>query len=121
MRNQLHGAASPATCDATGLFVAIPLHLRYSLLTMPGAKQTRRRGFTRLSSKRQVTLPIRVVDELHLETGDEFQVEADRGRIILSRTEAPAAKQLRAIDQVAGTVAGLWKPGDLDRLRDEWR
>ena len=88
---------------------------------MARTKPTRRRGFTRLSAKRQVTLPIRVVEELQLEPGDELRVESDEGKIVLSRSETLPAKRLRALERVAGSIRGLWKPGDLERLRDEWR
>lgn len=81
----------------------------------------RRKGFTRLSTKRQVTLPIRVVEELNLHPGDELRVEADGDRIVLSRAATTAARRLHAIHEVAGTVTGVWKRGDLERLRSEWR
>jgi AbrB family looped-hinge helix DNA binding protein len=81
----------------------------------------RRRGFTRLSTKRQVTLPIRVVEELNLRPGDELRVEADGDRVVLSRTATSAPRRLQAIHEVAGTVTGVWKRGDLERLRNEWR
>ena len=84
-------------------------------------KWARRRGFTRLSSKRQVTLPLRVVEQLDLHAGDELKVEADSGRVVLSKEEGQAARRLRAIDQVAGSLRGVWEPGDLERLRNEWR
>jgi AbrB family looped-hinge helix DNA binding protein len=81
----------------------------------------RRKGFTRLSTKRQVTLPIRVVEELNLHPGDELRVQADGDRVVLSRATTAVARRLNAIDEVAGTVTGVWKQGDLERLRDEWR
>ena len=84
-------------------------------------KPARRRGFTRLSSKRQVTLPLRVVEALGLSPGDELRIETDGDRIVLSREDGLAARRLRAIDAVAGTMAGVYEPGYLDRLRDEWR
>ena len=88
---------------------------------MERVKPTRRRGFTRLSGKRQVTLPLRVVEELGLAPGDELQVEAEGNRIVLSRAEGIAERRLRAIDAVAGSMAGVYEPGYLDRMRDEWR
>lgn len=81
----------------------------------------RRKGFTRLSTKRQVTLPIRVVEELNLHPGDELRVEADGDRVVLSRAATSAARRLHAIREVAGTVTGVWKRGDLERMRSEWR
>ena len=88
---------------------------------MARVKLTRRRGFTRLSSKRQVTLPLRIVEELNLKTGDELKVEAADGRVVLSKEPGRAVARLRAIGEAAGSMPDVWKPGDLDRLRDEWR
>lgn len=88
---------------------------------MKRVKLARRRGFTRLSSKRQVTLPLRVIQELDLHPGDELKVEADGNRIVLSPEEGRRARRLVAIHEVAGSLQHVWKPGDLQRLRDEWR
>lgn len=84
-------------------------------------KPVRRRGFTRLSSKRQVTLPLHVVEALGLAPGDELRVEVEGARIVLSREDALAARRLRAIDAAAGSLPGVYGSGYLDRLRDEWR
>ena len=73
------------------------------------------------STKRQVTLPIRVVEELNLRPGDELKVVADGDRVVLSRAASTAHRRLHAIHEVAGSVTGVWKRGDLERLRNEWR
>lgn len=86
-----------------------------------GVKPVRRRGFTRLSSKRQVTLPIAVVEELNLKPGDEFSVGTEAGRVVLAREEGVATRRRRALSEFAGSMPGVWKPGELERLRDEWR
>ena len=86
-----------------------------------GVKPVRRRGFTRLSTKRQVTLPIAVVEELNLKPGDEFSVGAEAGRVVLSPEQGTATRRRRALAEVAGSLPGVWKPGDLERLRNEWR
>jgi len=88
---------------------------------MNRVKLARRRGFTRLSSKRQVTLPLRVVEELNLHPGDELKVEAEGDRVVLSREKGRKAHRLEAIRKVAGSLPHVWKPGDLERLRNEWR
>lgn len=88
---------------------------------MAGVKLIRRRGYTRLSSKRQVTLPLGVVEELQLNPGDELRVQADHGRVVMTRETPRAARRLQAIREAAGSLAGIWNPGDLERLRDEWR
>ncbi|MGI8609851.1 MAG: AbrB/MazE/SpoVT family DNA-binding domain-containing protein [Candidatus Dormibacteria bacterium] len=88
---------------------------------MRRVKFVRRRGFTRLSSKRQVTLPLGVVRELDLHPGDELKVEADGDRVVLSREQGRAARRLDAIGTAAGSLPNVWEPGDLEQLRDEWR
>jgi AbrB family looped-hinge helix DNA binding protein len=84
-------------------------------------KQTRRRGFTRLSGKRQVTLPVGVVEKLGLTPGDELRVETDGDRIVLSREQDLAERRRAAIREIAGSFPGVYEPGYLDKLRDEWR
>ncbi|HUZ86757.1 MAG TPA: AbrB/MazE/SpoVT family DNA-binding domain-containing protein [Candidatus Baltobacterales bacterium] len=84
-------------------------------------KLLRKRGFTRLSAKRQVTLPLHVVQQLGLQPGDELKVDTEDGRVVLARQEGVAARRLKAIHTLAGAISGVWRPGDLDRLRDQWR
>ncbi len=88
---------------------------------MQAVKRKRRRGYTRLSSKRQVTLPMRVVQELGLRPGDELRVETSGGLIVLSREPNLHQRRLMAMDEVSGSMPGVWQPGDLERLRSEWR
>lgn len=66
----------------------------------------RRRGYTRLSSKRQVTVPLRVAEELRLNPGDEFRVDVDDGRIILTSALSLRERRLAAIKATAGTGTG---------------
>ena len=88
---------------------------------MKPVKPKRRRGFTRVSTKRQVTIPLHVLEETGLNPGDELKVEVDpAGRIVMARAVDTAAR-LRAIEETAGMFTGVYEPGYLDRLRDEWR
>ena len=84
-------------------------------------KLKRRRGYTRLSGKRQITLPVAAVEAMGLGPGDELRVDTVGGQIILTREEGLAERRRRAIQLVAGTLTGLYEPGYLDNLRDEWR
>lgn len=93
----------------------------YSLLRMHRVKITRRRGYTRLSSKRQVTLPIRVVEEVGLLPGAQLRVEAEDGKIVLSRVETLAARRAQVIRDAAGSLTGLYGRDYLRKLRAEWR
>lgn len=97
------------------------VRLAYAWFMRERVKLNRRRGFTRLSSKRQVTLPLAVVRKLGLVPGDELRVDADDDRIVLRLSDSLAERRLRALAQVAGSLAGVYEPGYLDRLRDEWR
>ena len=88
---------------------------------MSGVKKPRRRGYTRLSPKHQVTIPAAAVEEIGLVPGDELRVEIDSaGRIVMSRPQ-DADRRLRALDELEGRFTGVWEPGELDRLRDGWR
>jgi AbrB family looped-hinge helix DNA binding protein len=84
-------------------------------------KLTRRRGYTRLSSKRQVTIPLQALEQIGLGPGDEVKVEVDpAGRIVLTPTDAVADRS-HAIEQTSGSLAGVYERGSLERLRSEWR
>lgn len=88
---------------------------------MDRVKLKRQRGFTRLSPKRQVTLPIRVVEDLRLKPGDQLRVDAEDGKVILSRAEAVGAQRARSIRTAAGSLTGSYGPNYLKKLRSEWR
>ncbi len=79
-----------------------------------GVKQKRRRGYTRVSSKHQVTLPVDVLSRAGVGPGDRLRVEAETpGRIVLVRDVDPLAVH-------AGALTGVYRRGELDELRDEW-
>ena len=75
----------------------------------------RRRGFTRISAKHQATIPVQALKEAGLRPGDEVRVvAAGRGRLVLER-------DLNLVELHAGKLKNVYEPGELDRLRDEWR
>lgn len=77
-------------------------------------KSKRRRGYTRVSSKHQITIPVAVLARAGLQAGDELQVEnLDNGDIVLRRA-------LSALERYAGSLTGVWPPGALEELRSEW-
>lgn len=50
-----------------------------------------------------------------LRQGDRLRVEArGRGQVLLVREENP-------VDRHAGALTGIYRRGELDELRDEWR
>jgi bifunctional DNA-binding transcriptional regulator/antitoxin component of YhaV-PrlF toxin-antitoxin module len=82
---------------------------------MKEVKKRRRRGFTRISAKHQATLPVQALKEAGLEAGDEVRVvAAGRGRLVLER-------DLNLVERHAGKLKDVYEPGELDRLREEWR
>ena len=78
-------------------------------------KRRRRRGYTRVSPKHQVTLPAQAMADAGLQVGDRLRVSAtEPGRITLVREE-------NALEIYAGRLTGTYAPNELDELRDEWR
>ncbi len=82
---------------------------------MEEVRQLRRRGYSRVSAKHQVTLSVDALGQAGLRPGDVVKVEADGpGRIVLTRQRDP-------LEAHAGKLTGVYRPGELDELRDEWR
>jgi bifunctional DNA-binding transcriptional regulator/antitoxin component of YhaV-PrlF toxin-antitoxin module len=83
---------------------------------MKEVKRVRRRTpTTRISRKHQVTIPVSALRAAGLEAGDRVVARADgRGRVVLERADD-------LIEKFAGALTGVYEPGGLDRLRDEWR
>jgi AbrB family looped-hinge helix DNA binding protein len=80
----------------------------------PDALPRRRRGYTRVSPKHQVTIPADALARAGVRVGDELRVEArEGGEIVLVPVGDP-------LDRYAGTLTGHFRPGYLDELRDEW-
>ncbi|MGH2871297.1 MAG: AbrB/MazE/SpoVT family DNA-binding domain-containing protein [Solirubrobacteraceae bacterium] len=68
----------------------------------------------RVSSKNQVTLPVEAMRVAGLHAGDEVTVRPlGDGEVIIARRGS-------RVRQHAGIATGIYKPGELDHLRDEW-
>ncbi len=66
----------------------------------------------KISSKNQVTVPVRALREAGLEPGDAVVIRAlGAGRVEVRRRDD-------VIDELAGSFS--YPPGYLDGLRDEW-
>jgi bifunctional DNA-binding transcriptional regulator/antitoxin component of YhaV-PrlF toxin-antitoxin module len=69
----------------------------------------------RVSSKNQVTLPVKAMRAAGLHAGEEVTVRPiGDGELVI------AARGSR-IRRHAGIAAGIYEQGELDRLREEWQ
>ena len=72
------------------------------------------RRTTRVSSKHQVTIPRDAFVGAGLQPGDRLEAEArGPGAVLFVRAETATARH-------AGALKGVYRPGELDELRDEW-
>jgi bifunctional DNA-binding transcriptional regulator/antitoxin component of YhaV-PrlF toxin-antitoxin module len=80
----------------------------------PRVKELRRRGYTRVSSKHQVTLPIDALHRAGIRTGDRLRAEVrGPGAVLLVRDVDP-------VEQFSGALTDVYPAGGLDELRHEW-
>jgi bifunctional DNA-binding transcriptional regulator/antitoxin component of YhaV-PrlF toxin-antitoxin module len=68
----------------------------------------------RISSKNQVTLPVESLTAAGLAAGDAVAIEAEGPDRIVVRRAVPD------VDSALGVFEGVYEPGYLDRLREDW-
>lgn len=74
----------------------------------------RRQGYTRVSAKNQVTLPVEALQRAGIRTGDTLRAEVrGPGQVLLVREADPVA-------EYAGALTGVYAPDELPELRREW-
>ncbi|HUA11130.1 MAG TPA: AbrB/MazE/SpoVT family DNA-binding domain-containing protein [Solirubrobacteraceae bacterium] len=69
----------------------------------------------KVSTKNQVTLPVEAMRGAGLHPGDEVAIEA------LGEGEIRIAARGSRVRHNAGIASGIYRRGELDRLRDEWK
>jgi AbrB family looped-hinge helix DNA binding protein len=68
----------------------------------------------KVSSKNQITIPVDAMRSAGLHPGDEVTIRpVGAGELLV------AARGSR-VRRHAGIVTGIYQPGELERLRDEW-
>jgi bifunctional DNA-binding transcriptional regulator/antitoxin component of YhaV-PrlF toxin-antitoxin module len=73
-----------------------------------------RRGGARISAKHQVTIPAAAMRDAGLKSGERVVARAEGpGRVVLER-------EADVLAEFAGTLTGVYEPGELESLRDEW-
>lgn len=81
---------------------------------MSGRVKNRRRGFTRVSAKHQVTLPMDALERAGIRTGDILRAEVrGPGEVLLVRRGDP-------VTEFAGALTGVYGASELEELRREW-
>jgi AbrB family looped-hinge helix DNA binding protein len=77
----------------------------------------RKRGFTRVTSRYQATIPQAAAEAAGIQPGDELRVEAaGDGRVVMIREENP----VQALAALGRKLDIHYPPGYLDELRAEW-
>ena len=85
-----------------------------ALLVNTRVKTKRQRGYTRVSGKHQVTIPLDALERAGIRTGDRLRAEVrGPGEVVLIRDDDPVAR-------FAGALTDVCPAGDLDALRREW-
>jgi bifunctional DNA-binding transcriptional regulator/antitoxin component of YhaV-PrlF toxin-antitoxin module len=83
--------------------------------TLVGEVKKRRRGASQISAKHQITIPVDALRAAGLEVGERVVARADGpGRVVLER-------EADVVAELAGALSGVYRDGELDELRDEWR
>ena len=77
-------------------------------------KEARRRGYTRVSAKHQVTIPVDALHRAGIQAGDRLRAEVRApGQVLLLRDVDP-------LEQFSGALPDVYPAGTLDELRREW-
>jgi bifunctional DNA-binding transcriptional regulator/antitoxin component of YhaV-PrlF toxin-antitoxin module len=72
------------------------------------------KGMARVSSKNQVTLPVAAMRAAGVHPGDEVTVRTvGEGELLVAVRDSRVRRH-------AGIATGIYEPGELERLRDEW-
>lgn len=78
-----------------------------------------RSSTSRISSKNQVTIPVEILREVNMKTGDTVRFIGDgEGRMVLEKLEEPQWKS--AMRELIGSEPGFKERYDYKKEREEW-
>ena len=82
-------------------------------------KSRRGRATTsRISSKNQITIPVEVLREMSLKSGDQVEFHINKeNRLVITPVDS---EWLKSLDEVLGSMTGMWDGFDIRKERDEW-
>ena len=73
---------------------------------------------SRIRSKNQITIPVEVLREMSLKPGDRVQFHLDKAnRLVVTPIDS---EWLKTLDEVLGSMSGMWDGFDLRKEREEW-
>jgi len=73
---------------------------------------------SRVSSKNQITIPVEVLREMSLKPGDRVEFHLDKNnRLVITPIDS---EWLKTLDEVLGSMTGMWDGFDLRKEREEW-
>ena len=73
---------------------------------------------SRISSKNQITIPVEVLREMSLKPGDQVEFHINKeNRLVITPVDSD---WLQTLDQVLGSMTGMWDGFDVRKEREEW-
>jgi AbrB family looped-hinge helix DNA binding protein len=73
---------------------------------------------SRISSKNQITIPVEVLREMSLKPGDQIEFHINKeNRLVITPV---SSEWLKTLDQVLGSMTGMWDGFDVRKEREEW-
>jgi bifunctional DNA-binding transcriptional regulator/antitoxin component of YhaV-PrlF toxin-antitoxin module len=78
-------------------------------------KPGRRRGYTRVSAKNQVTIPVDALARAGLHAGDRLRAE------VRGPGEIALVREIDPLSRFSGALTDVYPAGELEEMRREWR
>ncbi|NCV77428.1 MAG: AbrB/MazE/SpoVT family DNA-binding domain-containing protein [Actinobacteria bacterium] len=84
----------------------------------PARPRRGRATSSRISSKNQITIPVEVLREMSLKPGDQVEFHINKeNRLVITPVDSD---WLQTLDEVLGSMTGMWDGFDVRKEREEW-